>query len=291
MRRLGRVCVLWLTLSVSMAEGGEAEKLWQVQSQQWLESTEWLGQLPDGSWLLLGERHDQDAHQQGQAWILQQLALQERLGSVVMEMFSADQQSQLDDWQAIGAALTLAELEVLENGWEWSRYQPQINIVLKQGGRLLSGELSVAERRQAAAQGAPQGLHSHAHSRQLAEMIVDAHCGLFTAARAWPMVEVQLARDQFMAQQMQAHTDPQRINVLIAGSAHVRRDLGVPLWLPSSLAHQVLIFTAREDEQALDTELHREWQDDAPAHLLWFTQAQPSRDYCAELLQRHRPSR
>jgi uncharacterized iron-regulated protein len=47
------------------------------------------------------------------------------------------------------------------------------------------------------------------------------------------LARVQFARDAVMAGFVRAHAD--RGVVLLAGNGHVRRDLGVPRWLPPEL--------------------------------------------------------
>ena len=62
-----------------------------------------------------------------------------------------------------------------------------------------------------------------------AAQIVASHCGQIGAAQADRMALAQVARDQFMARQVERYAS--RGVLLLAGNGHVRRDLGVPRWL------------------------------------------------------------
>ena len=61
------------------------------------------------------------------------------------------------------------------------------------------------------------------------------------------MTRIQLARDDTMARTVVAAGEKAgagKTVVLVAGNGHVRRDLGVPLYLPKTLAHRVVMAQA-----------------------------------------------
>jgi uncharacterized iron-regulated protein len=80
-----------------------------------------------------------------------------------------------------------------------------------------------------------------------------------------------VARDQFMARAIVAHAD--RGVVLLAGNGHVRRDIGVPRWLPPELRRRCRVVgyleTGDSDTAAYDEAI--------------FTAAQPRPDPCATM--------
>ena len=84
-----------------------------------------------------------------------------------------------------------------------------------------------------------------------AGQIERSHCGQIDARQAGRMALAQVARDQFMARQVQAHAG--RGVVLLAGNGHVRKDLGVPRWLPPTLQQrtQVIGFVEAGDDEAV----------------------------------------
>lgn len=86
------------------------------------------------------------------------------------------------------------------------------------------------------------------------------------------MAAAQIARDQFMARLIERHAD--RGVVLLAGNGHVRRDIGVPRWLPAELGQRVKAIGLLEDGDATDRS--------AFDHSL-VTPRQPREDPCAAL--------
>jgi len=107
------------------------------------------------------------------------------------------------------------------------------------------------------------------------QAIQTGHCHLLPEAQITPMTRIQLARDASMARAvaaaLAARTVQRGVVVLIAGSAHVQRDLGVPTWLPASAPVKVAIARTGEGGQAL------------LADHIYTTPARPARDYCSEL--------
>ena len=106
--------------------------------------------------------------------------------------------------------------------------------------------------------------------------IEEGHCGLLPADRVMPMVRIQLARDASMAQAVQQARQDGRTVLLAAGWGHVRRDLGVPTWLPANFNAKVAIAQAGQARTAIESE----------ANYIHPTPALAPRDHCAELRAR-----
>jgi uncharacterized iron-regulated protein len=106
--------------------------------------------------------------------------------------------------------------------------------------------------------------------------IEEGHCGLLPADRVMPMVRIQLARDASMAQVVQQARQEGRTVLLAAGWGHVRRDLGVPTWLPANFNAKVAIAQAGQARAAIESE----------ANYIHPTPALAPRDHCAELRAR-----
>jgi uncharacterized iron-regulated protein len=106
----------------------------------------------------------------------------------------------------------------------------------------------------------------------LLAQIRESHCNLLPESQLPAMLAVQQQRDRRMAQALVAATEP---SVLVAGAFHVRRELGVPLYLKDLNAEsgtQVLILA--EVGSTLSAEA---------ADFVWYTPAQPEQDHCAVL--------
>lgn len=259
-------------------------KLWHAEQQAFADMDSLLSQLPGGSWLLLGEQHDHPDHHQLQLQILTRLAQQQRLGSVAFEMANTDQQLQLDKWAGRGDEVTAEALD-WSAGWPWERYASQLKFALNHADQVVAADLPRHEQIQAYQQGAAEGYLDAAHSRYMMELIYTSHCEQLPRTNLLQMLQVQLARDQQMAQRMQATTQTGKVNVLIAGAQHVRKDTGVVRWLPESLHSTSLIMLALSEPVDPAYYLHETHPGytagELSTDLLLFTPAMPEQDYCA----------
>jgi uncharacterized iron-regulated protein len=98
---------------------------------------------------------------------------------------------------------------------------------------------------------------------------------LLPQAQLAPMARIQIARDRSMAHTVQAAVRPGQVVLLLAGSGHVDRQLGVPRHLPPGVTVRAVRLQAgstAEPAAGFDT--------------VWTTPALPARDHCAELRQR-----
>ena len=64
--------------------------------------------------------------------------------------------------------------------------------------------------------------------------IAIGHCNVLPAAELPALARAQIARDIVMARSIRPYLE--RGVVLLAGNGHVRRDIGVPFWLPREAA-------------------------------------------------------
>ncbi|WP_417581994.1 ChaN family lipoprotein [Nitrincola sp.] len=259
-------------------------KLWHSEQQSYVGLDVLLDSLPQGSWLMLGEQHDHPDHHQLQLQILTQLAKHNRLGSVAFEMANSDQQPLIDEWSGRGDSAT-AEALNWSAGWPWERYAPQLQFALNQAEQVVAADLPRTAQMQAYQQGAAEGYLDTAHTRYMMELIYTSHCQQLPRTNLIQMLQVQLARDQQMARRMQATTQTDKINVLIAGAQHTRKDTGVARWLPDTLQSTSLIMVPLSEQ--VDPAYYLE--DTYPGYtageistdLLLFTPAMPEQDHCA----------
>lgn len=260
-------------------------RLWDVAGEQFIDWEQLRQQLPRSGWILLGEQHDHPDHHQLQRWFIERLASGDNLGNVAMEMISSDQQEAIDEWQGDLDNLTPDELNWPERGWPWQHYASQVTSALRYAERLVAGDLSTDEKSKARENLDKIERYSDSHNAFLADLVVTSHCNLFPADRADPMVAMQIARDQYMAEQLARFSVAQKVSVFIAGSGHVRADYGVPKWLPDELPRITIILQAvgvNDDPSSYLADRHN---DEQPADLILFVPALPERDYCAELLE------
>lgn len=227
--------------------------------------------------LMLGEQHDAPEHQALQREVVQALAARGQLGALVMEMAEQGRQTRGLPADAgedqVRAALNWTE----EGGWPWPVYGPVVMAAVRGGAPVIGGNLPRAQMRGAMGNTALDGLIGEPALARQREGIREGHCGLLPESQIAPMTRIQLARDQAMAQtaaQAVRDAGPGKTVVLVAGNGHVRRDLGVPLYLPKDLGHRVVMAQAGAAKDGA-----------TPADSVWLTPPQPPRDHCAELRQ------
>lgn len=248
-----------------------------------------LSLLPSQA-ILFGEQHDAPEHQQLQRQSIELLATRHQLGAVLIEMAE-----QGHDTRALPAHASADQVRQAlawsDSAWPWSRYGPVVMAAVRAGVPVLGANWPQARLREAMGDARlDSALPESARQRLLAH--IDAgHCGLLPPAHLPTMLRAQVARDRAMAQTLasaiHSHGGPERSVLLIAGSGHVHRALGLPQHLPPELRSRVLL--ARS--QPLDTEEVLEPDALLPGDLLWPTPALPPHDHCAELRQRFAPAR
>jgi uncharacterized iron-regulated protein len=182
--------------------------------------------------VLLGELHD---HARQHALRLEALEAWLKTGArpaLVMEQFDRSQQERLDALRREGAGADPIVEQLGTRGWHWPFYRPFVALAIEHDLPIVAANLSREAVREVMRDGltargylgAPEGTLA-----ALARIIEANHCGLVDAALARRMAQAQVARDQSMAQAVEAHAA--RGAVLLAGNGHVRTDIGVPLWL------------------------------------------------------------
>ncbi len=225
--------------------------------------------------LLIGEQHDAAEHQALQRDLVQALAARGQLGGVVMEMAEQGR-----DTSGLGAHASEEQVRDAlgwkpDGGWPWATYGPVVMAGVRADVPVIGGNLPRARMREAMGEAALDHLIAIDALQRQREAIREGHCGLLPEGQIQPMTRIQLARDRAMAQTLESavkNAGPGKTVLLVAGNGHVRRDLGVPLYLPSGLTHQVVMAQAGKGKD-----------EDRPADAVWLTPATPPRDHCAEL--------
>ncbi|MCX9157114.1 ChaN family lipoprotein [Niveibacterium sp. 24ML] len=197
--------------------------------------------------VLLGEVHDNPQVHQLR---LDALRLRVAAGwrpALVMEHFDRERQADIE--RARREHPRDADRLIAQAGgprWPWALLKPVIALALENDLPIIAANVSRADAGRAMREGLgavlPADVLSNAGLPQgarppLAEALVagqkaaiDAgHCGHTPPEMLPGLVQAQVARDLFMAAQLRAHAS--RGAVLLAGNGHVRRDIGVPLWL------------------------------------------------------------
>lgn len=271
-----------------LAGAGEPTAMHRVRDLQrgaWLTGDELLARLVGAPALAIGERHDNPEHHRLERWLLARLAERDALGGVAVEVLSAGSQ----ETRARDAGTRLAELPAAElqealgwqQGWAWSAYGPMLRQVLRldvplRGANLPReriGEIVAANR-------APALPVPVARAQRRA--LIEGHCGLLPESMLDGMLAAQAARDKAMAATLDGLLPTA---VLICGSGHARRDIGVALHADRTPLCLGLVELAPGGDWR--SALPESVDDGPPFDLAWFTPPVAGRgDPCAALRER-----
>ena len=207
-------------------------RIWDVRAGQFIDEGALLARLRAARYRLLGEVHDHPQHHALRARLIERLAP----ADIFFEPFDREHDAALRAAQAAGGdADALARAGRLDRkAWGWPLHRPLLEAALRAGHAVRAANLSRADARRIVQSGRVEGAAlpawpAEAEAR-LRREIEDAHCGALPAKMAPAMALAQRARDAAMAQALASAAGPA---VLIAGNGHVRRDLGVPRYLPA----------------------------------------------------------
>jgi uncharacterized iron-regulated protein len=249
-------------------------------SDEWTQRLDAL--LPTRA-LLLGEQHDASEHQRIARALVQTLAGRSALAAVVLEMLPAGSSSAQLPRDSTQAAVQRA-LGWNEGAWPWEAYGPVVMAAVQAGVPVLGGNLPTPQMR---AQMARSELDSRLTAPALAEqqqLMREGHCGLLPESQIAPMARIQIARDLSLAATLEAavrQAGPQQLVLMLSGSVHADKRLGVPAHLPPDLAvRSVRLLAGGQDGQG------GQGAGQFDAH--WPTAPAPPTDHCAALREHFR---
>jgi uncharacterized iron-regulated protein len=208
----------------------------------------WEERLRGDAIVLLGEVHDNTEQHRLRLALLRRafaagwrpaLALEQLDRERQADVESARRERPDDPQHVLDRAATKA-------AWSWDSYRPFVALALEFDVPLVAANLSREDAKRIARGGFPAvfdaaqlaalGLDRKVASDWQAaqEREIDAgHCFALPPESRPALARAQLARDAVMAALLREHAS--RGVVLLAGNGHVRRDLGVPRWLPPEL--------------------------------------------------------
>ena len=200
--------------------------------------------------VLLGEVHDNAGIHQARFEAIQRAVQQGWRPAIAMEQFDYERQALIDEArkQRPGDAdYLIQQAAPVKNSWNWTFYRPVIALALQYDLPIVAANLSRADASKVVKLGyggaLPEALISRVGLDRPVpadivagqrEAIDKGHCGQLPATVLDGMVKAQIARDVIMAEVLRPYID--RGAVLLAGNGHVRRDIGVPRWLPGSVS-------------------------------------------------------
>ena len=242
-------------------------------------TAELISRLPPADVLLLGEQHDAPEHQRIERDVIKSLAANGHLGAVVIEM--AEQGATTANVKrSAGEDEVRDALHWDENAWPWLAYGQAVMAAVRAGVPVVGANLPRTGLRDAMADASLDGQLPGPALKAQQQAIRLGHCGLLPEGQIAPMTRMQIARDVAMARTVADMAVPGKTTVMLSGSAHADRSLGVPLHLPVSLTvHSVRLLAAGGTTgpkfETFDT--------------VWPTSPAPERDYCADLQRTRQP--
>lgn len=242
--------------------------------------TPWQSLMPTAL-LLVGEVHDAPEHQALQTRLVTELAQQQLLAALVLEMAEQGRDTEGISPNASEAAVRARlgwDQSAGTGGWSWETYRAVVMAAVRAGVPVLGGNLPRSQLRAVMADPRLDTVLDPSSLDRLRERVREGHCDLLPAHQIAPMARVQIARDKAMAHTVQTALRAERSVVLIAGNEHVRKDMGVPRHLPSALPFKVL--QATPESTAVPTAQ----QSDA----VWRSPPRQETDHCAALREQWR---
>jgi uncharacterized iron-regulated protein len=234
-----------------------------------------LDQLLPADVLLLGEQHDAAEHQQIEQQVVANLAQRGVLAAVALEMADAGTSTASLHPSSSDEQVQLA-LRWSDKAWPWSAYGPAVMTAVRAGVPVLGGNLPRNRMQDSMADSKLDAALPGPALKAQQQGIRTGHCNLLPEAQITPMTRIQIARDQSMAGVLQQAVNPGQTTVLLAGSGHVDRQLGVPQHLSAKLITRAVALQAGDNNNPLG----------GAYDVRWVTPALPDKDYCASLQRR-----
>lgn len=271
-------------------------RIWDPKAERFVGPEAVAERVARARFVLLGEKHDNPDHHRLQAWILEAIVRSGRRPVVAFEMLDEDADAALEEYlrgspsdaPGLGAAVGWDE-----RGWpSWEIYLPIAEVALANGLPIVTAGLAKAEVRRISHEGLaalPQALRERMRldrrlppevESRLAEEIRRAHCGMAGEETVRAMIDVQRARDAFMASRL-LEVAGEDGAVVIAGAGHVRRYPGVPSDLELHVPREAVLSIAFvEVERGVEVPGSKADAPERSFDLVWYTPRVDEVDPC-----------
>ena len=222
--------------------------------------------------LLLGEQHDAREHQQIHQQVIAVLAQRSLLGAVALEMADAGVSTAKLHPSSTEQEAKSA-LKWNDKSWPWDAYGLAVMTAVRAGVPVVGANLQRDSMRGSMGDSTLDGQLPGPALKAQQQLIRIGHCNMLPESQITPMTRVQFAKDIKMAETLKELALPGKVVMLLAGSGHADRLLGVPQHLPASLKVKAVRLRAGDAAATDKTEAF-----DA----VWATPALPEKDYCAD---------
>jgi uncharacterized iron-regulated protein len=255
----------------SCASKPEAPLFRPLSAEAQVLTTTRLAALQPMDVLLLGEQHDAPEHQQIHQQVIAVLAQRSQLGALALEMADTGV-STAKLHPSSTEQETKKALKWDDKGWPWEAYGPAVMTAVRAGVLVVGANLPRESMRGSMSDSTLDGQLPDRALKAQQQQIRVGHCNLLPESQITPMTRIQIARDIKMAEMLREVALPGKVVLLLSGSGHADRLLGVPQHLPASLKVKAVRLRAGE-AAATDTP--------EAFDAVWPTPALPEKDYCA----------
>lgn len=225
--------------------------------------------LASQSHVIIGEKHDNAYHHDIEYWLMTELPKKRPQGAVLLEMLTPSQQSLVDNTKKRYSGSEYLRDERLmaalkwNSGWPWKWYGNIVKAGLSADYPLLAANIDRSEI-SSAYKNPPiiDGVHSTDTSvRQLIQKTIElSHGGELDKTQAEKMTVIQQLRDRAMAKSLLDAPTPA---LLIAGSFHATKVMGVPLHVADLAPNEKVTVVIMTEEGSDVTSVHADY--------LWIT--------------------
>jgi uncharacterized iron-regulated protein len=230
--------------------------------------------------LLIGEQHNAAEHQQIEQQVIALLAARGLLAAVALEMADAGVST-----AALKPSSTEEQtrhaLKWNDKGWPWTAYGPAVMTAVRAGVPVLGANLPAAQQQDRMADSKLDAQLPGPALKTQQQRIRIGHCNLLPESQLAPMARIQIAKDITMANMLSQAAMPGKVVVLLAGSGHADRTLGVPQHLPADLRAKAVHLRAGDESGNEPTDAFDS---------VWPTPDLPDTDYCADLRKKFAPN-
>ena len=274
------------------------DRIYDVENDRFIDKAQLLSNISVGKYILLGETHDNIRHHLNQAWVIDNLARQTYSTSVSFEMINDTQGIFIADKDIKTPDDLIDLLNHNKSSWEYETYYKGLfESVLQAGFRIYPANIERRKLSEIIRQNKSelpteteqlmlQVSLTHDMENSLQEEIIESHCGMIDQKTAKPMMQGQRIRDATMALSL-LNSDASNNRVLIAGSGHVRKDRGVPMYLSSQdiEASTIAVSMLEVEQDLVDVSSYQtRWDaNEFPFDYVWFTARAIREDPCLEL--------
>ena len=234
------ICLVLAVIPMSQSLANETDKLagkiWDVQVQEFVSFRTMREAIGSKTYILLGESHGQETHQNRGAFIIAALAEFGRFPTLALEMLTHEQTQVVEKYRDKSPEYSLRlaiPLGWSDSNWpSWDFYHPIFDVAFAAKLPIVGADLTDSEKKEMRKRGAKDSRSHDASVKYYRQRLQDIHCGLVDEQQSRELAYMQAARDRRMAQTLKARSHPDEGALLIAGVAHVRKDTGVPVHLP-----------------------------------------------------------